>query len=392
MVRQIDYFREIGSDFSTAKEVRLYDCRKAFLNQYRDLYRHMTEIVNRIVASRKNSALVAEIGNSLVDIVIYLILGYQLLVQKDISIAVFSAMLVAVHTFHQSMSRMIETVADLDNNAMHLKDYFEFITIPEKFSKKGKDPQSNQFEITFENVGFLYPNAEKFALRNINLTIHSGERISLVGENGSGKTTLIKLLMRLYDPTEGRILLNGVDIKEIAYDKYLQLFSTVFQDFKVYAFSIENNLTMFHETEKDRIQSALDQVGILDYVNSLPKGLDTYFTTVFDKEGVELSGGQNQKLAIARAIIKDAPIFILDEPTAALDPRAEKEIFESFDVAIKNKTAIYISHRLSSCIISDYIFVLKNGSLIESGKHEELLERNGLYSELFRMQADYYIK
>ncbi len=390
--RKLDYYREIGSDFSVAKEVRVYNCKKAFLANYQKLYVDMVKVVNNVVSTRKNAVQVANVGNGCIEIAMYLILGYQVLVGHSMTISIFSALALAVRTFHSNMTLLIEAYADIDRNAMHLKDYFEFICIRPTFCEEGKRPYADHYEIRFENVSFRYPNSDHYALKNINIKIHNKEKLSIVGENGSGKTTFVKLLMRLYTPTEGDIFLNDVNIKEIAYYEYLDLFSTVFQDYKIYAFSIRENINMFHEKDDEKIMQIIKKLGLNVKIDDMENKLDTYITTVFDEKGIELSGGQNQKIAIARAVVKDAPIYILDEPTAALDPRAEQEIFEDFNSIIQGRTTVYISHRLSSCLFSDHIAVFEKGSMVEYGNHKELIEKEGLYAELFRMQAKYYVE
>lgn len=320
-------------------------------------------------------------------------LGYRVLVTGDMNLADFSTYALAVRTFSSSMNQMFQSCGEIEKNAMHLKDYFEFLQIESKFVNTGKEVDGQGgYEIRFENVSFKYPDMEEYALQNVNLSIRNGEKLSIVGENGSGKTTFVKLLTRLYDPTEGNIYLNGVNIKEIAYDEYLNIFSTVFQDFKIYAFTINENITMFEESETQKPETILGQLGLLEKIHNQKKGLDTYIYRVYDEEGIELSGGQNQKLAIARAIYKDAPIVIMDEPTAALDPRAESEIFADFNQMVEGKTAIYISHRLSSCLLSDHIAVFEKGQLVEYGQHKELMDRQGKYYDLFSLQAKYYIE
>lgn len=391
--RQIDYFINMSSDFAVAKEVRLYHIADKLLEQYNHLYSETFRILKKVFAVNENNQKVAAIVNSLLEYMIYVLLGYRVIVSKDMSIAEFSTYALAIRTFSSSMVQIMEVCGEIEKNSMHLKDYFEFINIDSEFNKSKKNVNVDDgYEIRFENVGFKYPDCEEYALKNINLTISNGEKLSIVGENGSGKTTLVKLLTRLYDPTEGNIYLNGINIKEIDYNQYLNVFSTVFQDFKIYAFSIKDNITMFNYKDEEKIDNILTQIGMKEKVNGQKHGLDTFMYRVYDEEGIEFSGGQNQKLAIARALYKNSPIVIMDEPTAALDPRAENEIFEDFNNMVEGKTAIYISHRLSSCVFSDHIAVLKNGNMVEYGKHKELMSLKGLYSELFNMQAQYYIK
>ena len=218
-----------------------------------------------------------------------------------------------------------------------------------------------------------------------------GKRLAIVGKNGSGKTTFIKLLCRLYDPTEGEIRLNGVDIREYDYEEYLKLFSVVFQDFKLFAFSLGQNVATAMEYDREKAEQCLVKAGFAERLKGMPKGTDTALYKDFESEGVEISGGEAQKVALARALYKDAPIVVLDEPTAALDPVAEAEVYTKFNELIGDKTAVYISHRLSSCQFCDEIAVFEEGAVVQRGSHEELLrEGNGLYLELWTAQAQYY--
>ena len=251
--------------------------------------------------------------------------------------------------------------------------------------------EDNRFEIEFRDVSFRYPGSETYALRNVNLKFAIGERLALVGLNGSGKTTLIKLLCRLYDPTEGKILLNGIDISRYRYDEYIALFSVVFQDFKIFAFSVAENVACTPDFDRERVDTALEEVGMKEHVASLPHGMDTAVTKEYEDDGVNLSGGEGQKIAIARALYKNAPFLILDEPTAALDPMAEAEIYSDLNSMAKNRTTVFISHRLSSCRFCDEIAVFREGRIVERGDHGTLLSENGAYAELWNAQAKYYV-
>jgi ATP-binding cassette subfamily B protein/ATP-binding cassette subfamily C protein len=219
-----------------------------------------------------------------------------------------------------------------------------------------------------------------------------GQKLSVVGENGAGKTTFIKLLCRIYDPTEGAIFLDGADIRDIDFDKYMSLFSTVFQDYKLYALSLKDNVALARSdtANDDEVESVLRKAGFGEKLGTLPKGVQTLVYRNFDGEGFEPSGGEGQKIVLARALFKDAPVIVLDEPAAALDPRAEYEMYQNFNTLVGGKTAVYISHRLSSSRFCDVIAVFKGGKIMEYGPHDELLGRGSLYPELWRMQATYY--
>jgi len=224
------------------------------------------------------------------------------------------------------------------------------------------------------------------------MTLHPGEKLAVVGLNGAGKTTMIKLLLRLYDPSEGYITLNGIDIKKFNREDYYRLFSPVFQDLEVFAFPIAENVSMKtpEKTHKDKVEEAIREAGLFDKILTLPKGIESELLKVVDEEGIDLSGGEKQKLALARALYKDAPIVVLDEPTSALDAIAEQQLYERFDKMIGNKAAIYISHRLASTRFCDNIAMFKDGRMIEYGGHEELMNKGGEYANMFTVQAQYY--
>ena len=249
----------------------------------------------------------------------------------------------------------------------------------------------NEYQIEFRHVYFKYPGSEEYALKDLCLTLTVGEKMAVVGMNGSGKTTMIKLLCRLYDVTQGEILLNGVDIKKYDQREYRQLFSVVFQDFHILPYTLGENVAASGEPDPERVMECLEKAGLGERVRSLPEGLQTFVTKQYDENGVEFSGGELQKTAIARAIYKESPFVLLDEPTAALDPMAEYEIYHNFDKIVDKKTAIYISHRLSSCRFCKKIAVFHEGRLIQMGSHEQLLQdTDGKYYEMWKAQAKYY--
>jgi ATP-binding cassette subfamily B protein len=250
----------------------------------------------------------------------------------------------------------------------------------------------DKYKIEFKNVSFKYPGSETYALKNLNLKFKSGQRMAVVGQNGSGKTTMIKLLCRLYDPTEGEITLDGIDIKKYDCAEYMSAFAVVFQDFKLLPFSLGQNVAASAEVDRSLAEKCLAMAGLGERLKTLPKGIDTALYNDFEEDGVEISGGEAQKIAIARALYKDAPILILDEPTAALDPIAEFEIYSKFNEMASGKTAIYISHRLSSCRFCDDIAVFHEGELVQRGSHGALArDEGGKYHELWNAQAQHYV-
>lgn len=279
-------------------------------------------------------------------------------------------------------------------NTVYLDRTFEFLDIPNAMYKGSLTTEKRtdrNYEIEFKDVSFKYPGSDIWAIRHVNMKFKVGKRLAIVGENGSGKTTFIKLLCRLYDPDEGEILLNGIDIRKYRYDDYMSIFSVVFQDFGLICQPLGDNVAGSMHYDREKAKNALLDAGFKDRLREMEKGLDTMLYKKLSKDGVEVSGGEAQKIAIARALYKDAPFIILDEPTASLDPIAEAEIYEKFDKIAGDKTAVYISHRLSSCKFCDEIAVFKDGTVIQKGTHESLLsEENGKYRELWHAQAQYY--
>lgn len=393
--RKIEYFWSINSDFSFGKEIRIYNMKEALDAIYLRLTKTIEKYVKKVFGLQFISNIILFATGLLLNSVIYLFLGYKILVKRVITVGDFSLYLGAIGTFNSAVQSIVASYIDVSNNGQYLKDYFDFISLESKYNNVNSEAfayDNQKMEFVFENVSFIYPYQNEACLKNINLTIKNNEHLSIVGENGAGKTTLVKLLLRLYEPTEGRILLNGVDIKNIDYNDYLKIFSTVFQDFKVFAFTISDNVTALgNNSSAVNVGDCLQRAGLGSKIESLEKGIDTYIHTIFEDDGIELSGGEAQKLAIARALYKESPVVILDEPTAALDPRAEYEIYTKFLTMVESKTAIFISHRLSSTRFCDRIVVLKNGQIVEIGSHSELIEKNGYYSELYNLQAQFYI-
>lgn len=292
------------------------------------------------------------------------------------------------------MSSFVSTLGDMRNNAPFLELTFEFLDIPNNMyqgSLTVEKRNDRKYEVEFRNVSFKYPGSENYALRNVNMKFEIGKRLAVVGMNGSGKTTFIKLLCRLYDPIEGEILLNGIDIRKYNYAEYMNIFSVVFQDFKLFSLTLGENVASGSRIDREKVIDCLSKAGFSGRLAEMPNGIDTYLYTDYEKDGVNVSGGEAQKIAIARALYKDSPFIILDEPTAALDPIAEAEIYGKFDEIAGDKTAIYISHRLSSCKFCDEIAVFHEGAVIQQGTHASLVaDESGKYYELWHAQAQYY--
>ncbi len=333
--------------------------------------------------------LIASAADAAKDFGFYLYLGF-LVISGGISIGIFSQMLSSAAAFQNSMNGVIGSVQMIVKRTSYAYEYVKFMDYPAAIEKGARHVENKPHTVEFRNVSFTYPNTDVKVLDGINITVGQGEHLSVVGLNGAGKTTFVKLMCRLYDPTEGEILLDGVNIKEYDYGEYMALFSPVFQDFKLFAFSIRENIALNGECDSAELEKLTEQVGIADKIKTLEKGADTLLFKAFDENGIEPSGGEQQKIAIARALYKKSPIVILDEPTAALDPVAEYDIYRQFSTLIGGKTAIYISHRLSSCKFCDRIAVFSGGRIKELGTHDELAAAGGVYAEMFAAQAQYY--
>ncbi len=303
----------------------------------------------------------------------------------------------AITSLFVGLADLLKAVEDIRTNAqVGLVPIFEFLDIPNKMyqgSLTTEKRSDRQYEVEFRDVSFKYPGTDTWSLRHVSMKFRVGERLAIVGENGSGKTTFIKLLCRLYDPTEGTILLNGIDIKKYNYDDYIGVFSVVFQDFQLFSLPLGENVAGRKDYDREKAERCLKDAGFGDRLAELSQGLDTYLNKVLSPDGVQFSGGEQQKIAIARALYKDAPFLILDEPTAALDPMAEAEIYEKLDAIVGDKTAVYISHRLSSCKFCDEIAVFDKGGIVQQGSHQALLDdAGGKYAQLWNAQAQYYVE
>lgn len=302
----------------------------------------------------------------------------------------------SVTSFFRGFSELMKCIGVMRINSSFLDTVFELLDTPNTMYQGSLTTEKRsdiQYDVEFRDVSFKYPGSEAYALRHVNMKFKVGSRLAVVGMNGSGKTTFIKLLCRLYDPTEGEILLNGINIRKYRYDDYMKIFSVVFQDFQLLALPLGQNVAASQTYDAARVLDCLNKAGFGEKLAKMPHGLDTYLYKSVDTEGVDVSGGEAQKIAIARALYKDSPFIILDEPTAALDPIAEAEIYSKFDEIAGDKTAVYISHRLSSCKFCDEIAVFDSGRVIQQGTHSDLLaDESGKYFELWNAQAQYYKK
>lgn len=392
--RELDYLRYLGASDETAKEVKLFDLSGFIINRFNNLSQKFY-LDNRSIAIQRSMwgtlfAVIASAGYY--GAYVFMI---DRTISGQITIGELTFLAASFKQLRSLMEGILTRFTSVSQGAIYLRDFFEFFEIQPKINTvKSALPFPNPIKqgFVFENVGFRYLNSEKWANRYLNFTLHPTEKIALVGENGAGKTTLVKLLCRLYDPTEGRILLDGHDLKEYDLKELRRNTGIIFQDFLRYQMTFSQNIAAGNITEVGNealIKTAAHQSLADELAAKLPKGYEQMLGRRFT-DGVELSGGEWQKVAIARAYMRDAQVLILDEPTSALDARAEYQVFERFTELTKGRMAVLISHRFSTVRMADRILVLSNGELVESGSHEELLARNGRYSELFHLQAQGY--
>lgn len=389
--RMFYYFLNMFSDYNTGKEIRLYREQDMIEHTATDVLLTDGEKLLKMVSlnSAKSSSFVAILG-AVVGFGIYLFIG----VKGLYGLFGIGSLVLYCGSFMQIINGIMKMATTFGKTAEIVplvNYYFDIINTENEMTYGDKELDlSDKFEIEFKNVSFRYPSADSYSLKNINIKINDGEHLAVVGRNGSGKTTFIKLMCRLYDVTDGEILINGINIKDYTKESIIKLYSVVFQDFRIFSLPLNDNVCTGEKHDNEKLYNCLEQANIKERVEKLPNKENTFLYKDLDKAGVEISGGEAQKLALARALYKDSPVVILDEPTASLDPIAENEIYSRFNSFTENKTAIYISHRLSSCVFCSRIAVFDKAELVETGTHNKLLDSDGKYSELWNAQAQYY--
>lgn len=390
--RRTFYVFDTMYDFAYGKDIRIYDLKNILIDKFKKFRGERIDISNDVQEKQLKVKIVDVILLVIREFVVYGYLIYNVLF-TGMGIGDFTMYFSTINGFGDWMKGILDDLANIKAQNMYLDDMREFLEIKSENKEKTRDiPIDSSHEIEFKNVSFKYPKTDKYIYKNLSLKIKKGQRLAIVGINGAGKTTFVKLLCRLYEPTSGEILINGVNIKDFSKEEYYKILSVVFQDIKTFAFTVAENVSLenLEDVDREKVLHCIEKAGVGDKINSLQKGIDTSLLKILDGEGVELSGGENQKLALARALYKNGKIVILDEPTSALDAVAEYNIYKGFDELIGDKTAIYISHRLASTKFCDVIAFFENGEIVEYGTHEELLKKNGKYSDMFNIQAQYY--
>lgn len=378
------------SEFQYAKDIRLYEATDMMMEKTNEEINGLTSVWRRQAKENRKWQVLMRIINCCNTAIVYIYLGLRT-IRGILSVDIFTRMVTSIRTFTSSINGLVNAIMNLGKRSEYINEYIKYMEFPSVFLKGTRKVKEGKHTIEFRDVSFAYPNTDVQVIKHLSIKLTEGEHLSVVGLNGAGKTTFIKLLCRLYDIDEGEILLDGVSIKEYDYEDYMKLLAVVFQDFKLLAFSMKENIALDVDATKEELEEICNTVGLKECVENLPHGIDTVMWKQFDEEGVELSGGQQQKLAIARALFKNSSIAILDEPTAALDPIAEYEIYRQFNHLVGGKTAVYISHRLSSCKFCDHIAVFSEGTIKEYGTHDELVGiPGGIYATMFQAQAQYY--
>lgn len=386
-------FFHISYNYANGKDIRLYNAQNLLHEKIMDfVVPNCQDSLDNFVKPNMKYFSLLNMVNVLMLVAVYTFIILKAYVGA-ITVGVIFIQINAIMRLYQSIGSFLKQYNMLKAACDHFKNSIRYFNLPE-MKKEGSRQIDSQGDYVFEfkNVSFKYPSTDTLVLDNVNLTINSGERLAVVGMNGAGKTTMIKLLCRLYEPTSGVITLNGINIKEYGYEEYIKLFSVVFQDFKLFSFGMDQNVAVSENVDLEKLEYCLFNSGLGNVVDELDKHYQVSIGKNFDEDGRDFSGGEEQKLAIARALYKDAPIIVLDEPTAALDPIAEFEVYSKFNTLVKDKAAVFISHRLSSCKFCHNIAVFDKGKIVQLGNHDSLVsDKKGKYHELWFAQAEHYV-
>lgn len=399
--RQMTYYKDLLVNKDAVKEIRIFQLADFFIRRYGEIFARYFKGLKRLFYKEGACNLLMSVLSAAVNCYLFFYVAVRV-VRGSLQVGDYSLYTGALNSISNGISIVISNIAAIyegtlfiDNMIIFMEEEKHIVPLLTEAGKQKEIRRHIGHKIEFRHVFFHYPNQQKYVLEDINVTLNAGESVVLVGLNGAGKTTFIKLLIRLYDPTEGTILLDDVDIREYPLEELYEIYGIIFQDFIRYAVSVEENIAFGNISvplDKSRVQEAAAFGNAEDFIRRLPRQYETPLMRIFEEEGAELSTGQWQKLSIARAFYADADILILDEPTAALDAIAEQEIYTRFDQLSENRTTVFVSHRLSSAATADKIIVLEYGRVIEEGTHRELMEKKGSYYTLFSTQAERYLK
>lgn len=382
------YRKNIFQNFKYGKEIRIFDESNLIQDEFGKISKEIDTFFRAVGRQESIFRLINILSNIFMKGLAYIYIGYNSFIHV-ISVGDVVVYSGAIAQLFAGIIQNIEAITNLKGNEKFLGQYLKFLELSETEQHKGHTINQEWVDIVFEHVYFKHPNGNAWILENVCFHISNREHVAMVGLNGSGKTTCVRLLLRLYRPDSGKILLNGKDIWEYNLDEYWKFMSVVFQDFKLFSFSLKQNL-LGNKEENDTIWQVLHEMGMKEKIENMYEGIESCIYKEYDGKGVMISGGEAQKIAVSKALYKNTPMFIMDEPTAALDPLSESQLYEKVNTMMKNKTILYISHRLSSCCFCDKIIVWKDGRIVEMGTHSELLEENGEYRRLWDAQSEYY--
>lgn len=390
--RRFSYFFEFIYNYIIGKDIRLYRMKNMIMDEIHqdNLAREVN--INEMTRNYNKASLIEQLLSFVFEGASYIYVGIKAILGL-ISIGSILKYVGAFRELSSGLGGLLDIYIGVEIRSRYLAYFSDFMDIKNK-KQEGtlliEKPDNNEYEIEFRNVSFHYPNSEDMVLSHVNAKLKAGQKMAVVGKNGAGKTTFIKLLCRLYDPTEGEILLNGININQYDYKEYMKLFSIVFQDFQLFSFTLAENVASSSVYEEERVENCLEKAGFGERLKTMPEGIETNIYQL-KRNGIEISGGEAQKIAIARALYKNSPFVVLDEPTSALDPVSEYDIYKRFDDLVREKTAIYISHRMSSCRFCDHIVVFDEENIVQNGCHDELLkDTENVYYQLWNAQAQYY--
>lgn len=391
VIRRKKYYENLTQNIPYAKEIRINGLSGWILEQYRSYMDVFSHITSKIYGCNFRMQFIMGVTDTLKLAVTYGYLFYAV-IHGTVTVGEFTMLLSVVVMFNDSINKVIMGIMDVSRYKAYYEAFDKYTNLPETQGGNCKADNLGNCEIAFCKVSFRYPGRDEYVLKDFSAVFHANKRTAVIGKNGEGKTTLVKLMMGMYPSYEGEIRLNGVNIKEFNTAEYRKLFSAAYQDYMLYAFSLRENIVLANTagTEDQTIETILEKLGFSKKLNSMEQKLDTQVFKLFDEHGIEFSGGEGQKIGIARAFLKHAPVMILDEPTAMLDPKAERDIYMGFDRLIKDQTIVYISHRLALAKTCDEIIVIQDGKAAEVGTHKELMSQNGIYAEMYRMQAEQY--
>ena len=391
------FFHNLVYNYSMGKDIRIFKMFDVILRKGTEARDDIEIAQKQAIRDTMKIGAWAQLAHNILIVAVYAYVGIKV-IYGMITIGEVTKYISAITLLQTQISVVFSLIIQINTQNIYLESYNELMDVRnEKY--EGQLPVEkrldNEYELEFRNVSFHYPNNDRMVLKNVSFQLKLGRKLAIVGANGAGKTTFIKLLCRLYDPTEGEILLNGIDIRKYDYNEYIRLFSIVFQDYKIFSFSVAENVAAGPEFDKDKVIKSLKDAGIYERVKNMKSGIDSRLLKDQqdgDEEGIEISGGEKQKIALARALYRDAPLVILDEPTSALDPIAEQDIYTRFNDMVTEKTAVFISHRMSSCRFCDEIVVFDEGRIVQNGTHEELVaDEGGVYHRMWEAQAQYYV-